>query len=150
MLATKHNRPKAETLVRRGEFTRHMDGSEGGVVTVVEGSRVDVYFVRRELDSCEVSWHHATDAGRRYTVVCSAGSGEPVACDCPWSVRFPDAKPCKHKRETRNLMADGLLANGPEPDGYPDGWGWSDELAEAESDYWQAVQCGPRVTPHRV
>jgi hypothetical protein len=112
-------------------------------VNVKEGSKRDAYHVSRDLDSCEVRWAHASDDGRSYVVVCSAGSGVPVACTCPARVE------CRHRAGTRALLNEGLLDCGPERGEEPEGYGWDDERVEAQADYWRAVDLGGSFSPHR-
>jgi len=117
------------------------DGSESVAVRVRVGKDTDLYTVSRDLDSCEVVWSHNTQPERSYTVTCTV-AGVPFACTCPGKTYRGGE--CRHMAGTVVLIESGRLDNGPTADDYPEGWGWSDERAEGEADYWRAV-CGDSV-----
>ncbi len=131
---------KADTGRAVGALWSHSfaDGSQAVKVRVKDGRKVDMYTVSRERDSLDVEWSHGTQPDRSYTVTVTVG-GAAVACTCPGQTFRGGG--CRHMAATRVMLAAGQLDNGPEPDGYPDGWGWSDERDEQDADYWRAV-CG--------
>lgn len=143
MQATKTKAKRGLTIDYRHTFG---DGTQLVRLTVVEGTKRNAYFVSRRLDSCEVLWKHASDVTRNYTVVCSAASGSPVACDCPGANYRGE---CKHKSGTAALLNAGELDNGPTQEDYPEGWGWDAERAEAEDAYHAAMMIGPAVCQYR-
>lgn len=143
MQATKTKAKRGLTIDYRHTFG---DGTQLVRLTVVEGTKRNAYFVSRRLDSCEVIWKHAADVTRNYTVVCSAASGSPIACDCPGSNYRGE---CKHRKATQALLSACELDNGPTQEDYPEGWGWDDERAEADADFYAAMRIGPAVHAFR-
>lgn len=122
------------------------DGREMVRVTVIDGSKRDGYQVTRERDSLSIRWQHVAGVERDYRVTCTI-DGQAIACECEGFAKW--GKVCKHMKGTAGLLADGELDNGPEQDGYPEGWGWDEERAEAESAYYAAMRIGPKVHAYR-
>jgi hypothetical protein len=137
---------KAKSTTKRGVSVMYSHEFADGrqLVRVVyqddKGKR-DGYYVSRELDSLDVQWSHAADVTRTYTVTCTT-SGQATACQCEG---FKFGHKCRHILATAALLSAGHLDNGPTQGDYPEGWGWDEERAEAESDYYRLVGMGGSV-----
>lgn len=99
--ATKSARKPARTVSVRWN-AKPLDTSVIAV-TVKDGKKSDDYHLTHADDSCEVEWTHDDDAGRTYTVTCSAYDGRPTHCTCPARV------PCRHKSATAVLAKRGHI-----------------------------------------
>ena len=124
------------------------DGRELVRVVYQDGAKRDGYYVSRELDSLTLKWDHVSDLDRSYVVTCTT-SGRAIDCDCP--AKLKPGTVCRHQPVTEAMIAQGELDNGPcQQDGYPDGWGWDAERADAEDAYHAAMLIGPKMDSYRV
>lgn len=127
---------------------RFANGTQLVRATIKDGVKRDGYYVSRELDSLTLKWDHVSDLDRSYVVTCTT-SGRAIDCDCP--AKLKPGTVCRHRLATEAMIGQGELDNGPcQQDGYPDGWGWDAERADAEDAYHAAMLIGPKMDSYRV